>query len=103
MEDEKMYYLMTNPKCNEIHIFEMKFIRIDNNKKIYGFYQKPDKLERYKCICKAYEYTRMAKITTISKSKLLGNEIDIRKECAEIGRPVCGICISSLYGTFPIE
>lgn len=45
----------------------------------------------------------MAKITNISKSKLLGNEIDIRKECAEIGRPVCGTCISSLYGTFLIE
>ena len=45
----------------------------------------------------------MAKITNISKSKLLGNEIDILKECAEIGRPICGTCISSLYGTFPIE
>jgi hypothetical protein len=101
--DEKMYYLMKNSESNEIHIFEMRFIGIDDNKRIYDFYQKPDKLERYKCICKAYEYTRMAKITTISKSKLLGNEIDIRKECAEIGRPVCGICISSLYGTFPIE
>ena len=101
--EERMYYLMKNPECNEIHIFEMKFIRIEDNDRIYDFYPKSDKLERYKCICKAFEHTRMAKITNISKSKLLGNEIDIRKECAEIGRPVCGTCISSLYGTFPIE
>lgn len=39
----------------------------------------------------------MAKITNISKSKLLGNEIDIRKECAEIGRPVCGGLVYLLF------
>ena len=26
---------------------------------------------------------------------------DMRKLCTEIGRHVCGTCISSLYGTFP--
>lgn len=101
MEDEKMYYLMTNPKCNEIHIFEMKFIRIDDNKRIYGFYQKTNKLERYKCICKAYEHTEMEDIKNIPENKVLSNEYDMRKLCAEIGRPICGTCISSLYGTFP--
>ena len=92
---------MTNPKCNEIHIFEMKFIRIDDNKRIYGFYQKTDKLERYKCICKAYEHTEMENIKNIPENKVLSNEYDMRKLCAEIGRPICGTCISSLYGTFP--
>ena len=101
--DEKMYYLMKNSESNEIHIFEMRFIGIDDNKRIYDFYQKPDKLERYKCICKAYEHIEMENIKNIPENKLLSNECDMRKLCAKIGRPVCGTCISSLYGTFPIE
>lgn len=27
-------------------------------------------------------------------------ESDARKKCAEIGRSVCGICVSSLYATY---
>ena len=67
--EEKMYYLMKNPECNEIPIFEMKFIRIEDNDRIYDFYLKSDKLERYKCICKALEHTRMEQITNTSNSK----------------------------------
>lgn len=28
------------------------------------------------------------------------NEDDARKKCAEIGRSVCGVCVSTLYTTY---
>ena len=93
---------MKNPECNEIHIFEMKYIETrEDGLRIYDFYKKSDSLERYKCICKAFEHTKMEKIKNIPENELLSNEYDMRKLCAKIGRPVCGTCISSLYGTFP--
>ena len=44
----------------------MKYIETrEDGLRIYDFYKKSDSLERYKCICKAFEHTKMEKITQI--------------------------------------
>lgn len=86
-----------NSKNEEYHIFEVKLVQILGRNKTYSFYRKPD--PRYDCICKAMNCDEAEKI---EKERLeeFYNEKDMRQKCAEIGRQVCGICVSSLYGTF---
>ena len=42
-------------------------------------------------ICKKMEYEKGYKF-------LCNTDKDARTKCAEIGRPVCGTCVSNLYG-----
>lgn len=97
---QSMYLLMKNPNSQykELHIFEMKFIRVDEKgRSIYDFYPHSDKEERYKCQCKALEHGYLKYYEPQPK---VYNENDIREKCAKIGRQVCGRCISTLYGDY---
>jgi len=99
MNKETMYILMknSNSPVDELHIFEMRFLRInEEGRKEYCFYPKSDPQERYKCLCKALEVYDVE----YCKKKTLHNEDEIRMICANIGRQVCGRCISTLYGDF---
>lgn len=100
MNKETMYILMknSNSPVDELHIFEMKFVRVDEHgRDIYTFYPKSDSKERYKCLCKALEVTD---VDCYDRNKNVHNENDIRRIAASIGRQVCGRCISTLYGDF---
>lgn len=46
-------------------------------------------------ICK-----KMNKNESVGNKFACENENNARKKCAEIGREVCGICISSLYANY---
>lgn len=97
--EKKMYCLMKNPnnENEELHIFEMKFHHFEGNEPIYYFYPKSDKDEKYKCICKKFQYDILEET---KESNEVYDEIGMRELCAKRGRQVCGICIASLYGNF---
>lgn len=100
MNKETMYILMKNSNSlvDELHIFEMKFVRVDEKgKPKYTFFPKTDQKERYKCLCKALENDEVDYYTV---AHYVYNEKDMRTKCANIGRQVCGVCISTLYGDF---
>ena len=96
---------MKNPNSSteEFHIFEMK---LESNGK-YNFYPNTDPEKRCYCICKALHWKDAETEFILKNIGLKFNnpcgEIKIREICAKIGRQVCGTCISSLYGNFPLE
>lgn len=82
---EKVVYTLKKRKdTEELHLF--RAIPTSDNKQCT-----PNKIS----ICK-----KMDKDESSGNIFTCASENDARKKCAEIGRPVCGICVSTLYTSY---
>lgn len=77
----KAYTLKKKQETKELHLFEGDMTTTGCNSKSTSICEKMKKLESEKNIFTCF------------------NEGEARKKCAEIGRDVCGICVSHLYST----
>jgi len=78
-----LYSLIQNKETSEVHIFKSE---IDNNGKC--------KLSEKESICEGVSYSKEDKVLDTCL-----DEYSARMKCAELGRKVCGTCVSSLYKT----
>ena len=76
------YTLKKKKDTNELHLFE-------------GTMTKDGCTSSQKSIC-----NKMDKSESAGNKFTCYTEDEARKKCAEIGRAVCGICISHLYNTY---
>jgi hypothetical protein len=81
---EQLYSIKQRPDTEEYHIFYASWNDADKTCVLKG-----------ESICKKMNFDKNAK--TISGCQ---NEKITRVKAAEIGRKVCGICVSNLYTTY---
>lgn len=83
-QDEVAYSFFRYANTEEVHVFEGKFTPANCTAK-------------FACICAKIEDRRKEEMEVVETCL---NEYDARLYAANLGREVCGICISSLYATF---
>lgn len=77
------YTLKKNPNTDQFHLFEGKLNPPDSEMK-----------------CSSESFSICEKMKWVSGSKDISCEVDesiVRVKCAQLGRSVCGICVSHLY------
>lgn len=77
------YTLKKNPNTDQFHLFEGKLNPPNSENK-----------------CKSESFSICEKMKWVSGSKDISCEVDesiVRIKCAQLGRSVCGICVSHLY------
>lgn len=83
MENSTLYSLSKKNKTKELHLFKS----YKTNEKCY--------LSEKKSICK-----KMTSSESIKYNFTCESVNEARIKCAEIGRNVCGICVSHLYADY---
>lgn len=93
---QKYYALVQNIESDEYHIREYEK-KLDLTDKKYKFYPTSNKLQCGEEVISKYTKPISFDVGETKRRYFIGEEM--RHICAEIGRQVCGQCVSTLYAS----